>query len=37
MKKNVIPSLGDITCCVRLPNGLEAYIIPKKAAPVVSV
>ena len=37
MKKKVIPTLGDITYCVRLPNGLAAYIIPKKASPVVSI
>ena len=37
MKKKVIPTLGDITYCVRLPNGLTAYVIPKKASPVVSI
>ena len=37
MKKNLIPSLGEITRCVRLENGLEAYILPLRSAPVVSV
>ncbi|MBP5182223.1 MAG: insulinase family protein, partial [Lentisphaeria bacterium] len=37
MKKNLIPSLEEITHCVRLENGLEAYILPLRSAPVVSV
>ncbi len=35
MKKKVIPSLADRTYCVRLSNGLSAYIIPEKRAKVV--
>lgn len=37
MKKKVIPSLADLTYQVSLDNGLTAYIIPKKSAPVVSI
>ena len=37
MKKKVIPSLADRTYCVRLANGLSAYIIPEKRAKVVYI